>query len=198
MRTLKRALWGMLSLTLIGSGASAAQWDLDKVHSHVGFTARHMMVSNVRGEFTEYDAAIELDPKDPTKLSINATINVNSITTRNEQRDGHLKSPDFFDAANHPTITFKSKKVTKVADGKFKVAGDLTMRGTTKEITLDVEGLTNTINDPYGNIRTGATATTKINRQDYGLAFNAVMEAGGLVVSDDITINLEIELIQKK
>lgn len=198
MTTLKRTLLGTLALALLAATANAAQWDLDKVHSRVGFTARHMMVSNVHGEFTDYDATIELDPKDPTKLSINATININSIDTRNEQRDNHLKSPDFFDAANHPTITFKSKKTTTVADGKYKVTGDLTIRGTTKEVTLDVEGLNTTIADPYGNTRAGASASAKINRQDFGLTFNAVMEAGGLVVSNDVTIDLEIELVQKK
>ena len=171
---------------------------IDHSHSLVGFTAKHMMVANVRGEFTGYEAAVSFDPAKPEEMTINATIDVNTISTRNTDRDNHLKSADFFDAANHPVMTLKSKTVTKAADGHLKVTGDLTIRGTTKEITLDMQGFDKVWDDPWGSRRVGGTASAVISRKDFGLTWNAALEAGGVVVSDEININLEIELMQKK
>jgi polyisoprenoid-binding protein YceI len=175
----------------------AATWDVDKVHSSVGFSVRHMMVSTVRGEFTSYQATAEFDPTDPPKLSVEATIDAASISTRNDARDKHLRSADFFDVEKFPQITFKSTKAVRVAEGKYRVTGDLTIHGITKEITLEGEGFSNTIKDSGGNIRTGATATATISRKDFGLLWNAALEAGGVVVGDEVTIDLEIELTQR-
>jgi polyisoprenoid-binding protein YceI len=195
---MKRFFLSVSLLALFVGSAHAEQWMVDKTHSLVGFTAKHMMVSNVRGEFTGYEATVDLDPAKPEIMTINATIEVNSISTRDTSRDKHLRSPDFFDVANHPIMTFASKKVTKAADGHLQVTGDLTIRGTTKEITLDVQGFNKVWVDPWGASRVGGTASAVINRKDFGLMWNKPLESGGVLVSDAITINLEIELMQKK
>jgi polyisoprenoid-binding protein YceI len=181
----------------MGTVGHAATWQVDKAHSSVGFSVRHMMVSTVHGEFTSYEAAVEFDPAEPTKLSIEATIDAASISTRNDRRDNHLKSADFFDAEKYPKITFKSTKVVSLGGGKWQVTGDLTIHGITKQIVLEGEGFSNFVKDNYGNTRIGATATATISRKDFGLLWNATLEAGGVVVSDEVTIDLEIELTQK-
>ncbi|HJY81651.1 MAG TPA: YceI family protein, partial [Candidatus Binatia bacterium] len=161
------------------------------------FAVRHLMVSTVRGEFSKVSGTVNLDEQDPTKSSIEATIDTASINTRVEKRDQHLKSPDFLDVAKYPTIAFKSKKIEKVSDTNFKVTGDLTLHGVTKEVVLEVEGSTKASKDPSGNLRIGGVATTKINRQDFGVQWNKALETGGVVVGDEVTITIDVELTKK-
>ena len=187
----------LLSL-LVPQLAGAAPWEIDTAHSSAGFSVRHLMVSNVRGDFGKVTGAVNLDDKDITKSTVEATIAVSSINTRDEKRDGHLKSPDFFDVAKFPTITFKSKKVAKAGEGKLKVTGDLTIHGVTKEVVLNVDGPAKEAKDPWGNIKSGAVATTKINRKDFGLGWNKVLETGGVAVGEEVSITIDIELQQKK
>jgi polyisoprenoid-binding protein YceI len=174
-----------------------AQWQIDPAHSAAHFSVRHLMISNVRGEFTKVSGSAVLDPSDPAKSTVEVSIDTSSIDTRELQRDEHLRSADFFDVANHPTITFRSKKITPAGQDRFKVAGDLTIRGTTREVTFDVEGPVKPVKDPWGSIRTGVSATAKINRKDFGLVWNALTEAGGMVVGDEVSLTFEAELIQK-
>lgn len=197
MRTLRNALIA-LSFAAAPALAGAATYELDPAHSSAQFSVRHMMVTNVRGDFGTIAGKVVLDEKDLTKSTVEATIDATSINTRDRKRDDHLKSADFFDVAKFPTITFKSSKVQKVADGKLKVTGMLTMRGVSREVTLDVEGPTAEIKDPWGNIKRGASATTKINRKDFGVNWNAPLETGGLVVGEEVAITLDIQLTKKQ
>lgn len=194
-----RKLFTVLAVTaLVALPSFAGNWDFDHAHSTVGFTTTHLVISKVNGTFGSYTADVNYDEKDPASLTLSADIDVNSINTGNEKRDGHLKSPDFFDAANFPKITFKSTKTEVVSPGKFKVTGDLTIRGTTKSIVLDVEGFDKTVNDPWGNTKTAATATGKINRFDFGLKWDTKIPAGDYVVGSDVIINIEAELGKHK
>ena len=177
--------------------AFASTWTIDPDHSNVGFKVRHLMVSNVKGSFDRHSGTVEIDDKDITKSTVNVTIDTSSINTNVQKRDEHLRSADFFDVAKYPTMTFVSKKVAKAGKDKLKVTGDLTLHGVTKQVVLDVEGPTKESKDPWGNIRKGATATTKINRKDFGLVWNAALETGGVAVGEEITITLEIEMIRK-
>jgi polyisoprenoid-binding protein YceI len=154
------------------------------------------MVSTVRGEFTRVSGAVEMNEADLTKSSVVATIEAGSIQTREPARDKHLKSADFFDVEKFPTIEFRSKNVTKTSDGHFKIAGDLTLHGVTKEVVLDADPLSPIIKDPQGAARTGTSATTKINRKDFGLTWNRALETGGVVVSDEVNITIDVELIK--
>jgi polyisoprenoid-binding protein YceI len=174
----------------------AANWELDPGHTSVQFSVRHLMVSNVRGEFGKVSGTVKVDDADVSKSTITATIDVASITTRNEKRDEHLRSPDFFDAAKYPTITFKSTKAEKTATG-WKLTGDLTMHGVTKPVTLDVEGPTPEIKDPWGNARAGAQATAKIDRQDFGISWNKALDAGGVTVGNEVSITIDVEAVKK-
>lgn len=176
----------------------AETWKFDKSHSHVGFSVRHMVISNVVGKFTDFDGKAEFDGKNVDQATVEAAIQMTSISTANDKRDEHLRSADFFDIEKFPTMTFKSKKITKPgADGTFSMIGDLTMKGVTKEVTLS--GTFNgTIDDPWGNTRAGFTATTKINRQDFGVAWANKLQDGSLVVSDEVKITLEFELVKPK
>ncbi len=169
-------------------------WNIDPAHSNAQFSVRHMMISNVKGEFTKVSGKVSLDPGKPETLSAEAAIDVATINTREHDRDNHLKSPDFFDVEHYPAITFKSRRAEKTSDG-LKVTGDLTIRGTTREVTLDVEGPTPPMKDPWGFTRVGASATTKINRKDFGLAWNQALETGGVLVGDDVKITVDVELI---
>jgi polyisoprenoid-binding protein YceI len=178
-------------------GTKPALWKIDPAHSAAHFSVRHLMISNVRGEFTRLSGAAVINPTDPTKSSVEVEIDASSINTREPQRDEHLRSADFYDVANHPKITFRSSRVEPHGADEFKVTGDLTIRGVTKEVSLDVEGPTPAVKDPWGNIRAGVTATAKINRKDFGLAWNALTEAGGVVVGDEVKITIEAELIQQ-
>jgi polyisoprenoid-binding protein YceI len=175
---------------------AAATFNIDPAHSSAHFKVRHMMISNVRGEFAKISGTVKFDPANPSNSSITAEIDVHSISTREPDRDKHLKSPDFFDAANHPTIRFQSKKVEPISAGEFKVTGDLTIRGTTREVVLQVEGLTPEVKDPWGNTRRGVEASGKISRKDFGVIYNAAMEAGGVLIGDEIEISLAVELVK--
>jgi polyisoprenoid-binding protein YceI len=189
---------GALSLSDVsGSTAQQPTWQIDPAHSAAQFSVRHMMVSTVRGTFEKMSGTVLWDGKDITTASVEATIETASITTREPKRDAHLKSADFFDAAKFPRLTFKSVKIEPAGPGKAKMTGDLTIRGATKRAVFDVEGPTPPIKDPYGNARVGATATTKINRQDFGVSWNGVLDAGGVVVGDEVTITVDIEIVRK-
>jgi polyisoprenoid-binding protein YceI len=178
--------------------AGASTWQVDPNHSSAQFAVRHLGLSTVRGAFTKVTGKADLDDKDVTKSSVEVTIDTNSVDTRVPNRDNDLRSDHFFDVAKYPTITFKSKKVEQVAPGKLKITGDLTIHGTTKEVVLDVDGPTAPVKDPWGNQRIAASATTKINRQDYGVKWNATMDNGGVVVGDDVDITIDVELVQPK
>jgi polyisoprenoid-binding protein YceI len=173
------------------------QWQIDPAHSAAHFSVRHLMISNVRGEFTKLSGSVLIYPADPAKSTVEITIEAASINTREAKRDEHLRSADFFDAANHPALTFRSKRVEALGLENFKLTGDLTIRGVTKEVTFDVEGPTASVKDPWGNIRAGVAASAKINRKDFGLVWNALTEAGGVVVGDEVKITIEAELIQQ-
>ena len=186
------ALWSLVPLAV----RAADTYDIDAAHTSVQFSIRHMMISNVRGEFTKLAGKATGDPANPTATTVEATIEAASIDTRNEKRDEHLRSPDFLDVAKFPTITFKSTKVEKAGDA-WKLAGDLTLHGVTKPVVLDVTNVTAPTKDPWGNTRIGASATTKINRQDYGIVFNKTLDGGGVLVGDEITITIDVEVVKK-
>ncbi|ATB28131.1 YceI family protein [Melittangium boletus] len=180
------------------SFAFATEFEIDPAHSAASFSVRHMMVTNVRGAFSKVSGTVNVDDKDVTKSTVEATIDATTINTNEPKRDEHLKSADFFDTGKFPTITFKSTKVAKAGKG-FKVTGDLTMHGVTKPVVLDVtEGLTPEAKDPWGNTKRGATATTKVNRKDFGLAWNKALETGGVAVGEEVTITLDLELTKKQ
>jgi len=170
-------------------------YTVDTAHTRVGFVARHAMVTKVRGEFDDFEATAHLDGDDPTRSSVNLTIQAKSINTRNEQRDNHLRSNDFLDMENHPTITFTSTGVVPVDDTTFKVTGDLTIRGVTKPVTVDFE-LTGTENDPWGNFRVGFEGKVTINRKDWGVSWNAALESGGVLVSEKVTLEFDVAAIR--
>lgn len=181
-------------LSLVASaGASAASYEIDAAHSSATFSVRHLMVANVRGEFGSLSGTLDLDDKDVTKSKVTAKIDATTINTRNAKRDGHLKSPDFFDVAKYPELTFTSTKVEKNGPGKLKVTGDLTIHGVTKPVVLDTALQEKEVKDPMGNAVRIASATTKINRKDFGLNWNKAIE-GGMLVGDEVTINLDLEL----
>lgn len=175
---------------------STTTWNLDPAHSTAEFKVRHMMVSNVKGHFAKVNGKLVLDESNLANSHVEATIDVTSIETRDAQRDGHLKSADFFDVEKFPTLSFKSTGIRIVRDGELVVDGDLTIKGVTRKETLTVEGPTPEVKDPWGNARRGISATTKINRKDFGLTWNTVLEAGGIAVGDEVTIGLEVEFIK--
>ena len=187
----------VLALVLATAAAAAPErWEIDSSHASVGFSIKHMMVSNVLGSFQKVSGTVDVDEADPTTAVINAEIETASINTGNAGRDDHLRNPDFFDAPQFPKITFVSKKVEKSGD-KFKMTGDLTMHGVTKEITLDVEPPTDAIKDPKGNLRRGISATGKLNRKDWGLTWSKTMDGGGLMLGDEVKLTFELELVKK-
>ena len=191
------ALSTIIALTL-PAVAFASTWTIDPDHSNVGFRVRHLMISNVRGSFDKHSGTVVIDDKDITKSKVEVTIDTGSINTNVTRRDEHLRSADFFDVAKFPTMTFVSRKVAKAGQDRLKVTGDLTLHGVTKEVVLDVEGPSKESKDPWGNFRRGATATTKINRKDFGLIWNKALETGGVAVGEEIAITLEIEMIKAK
>jgi polyisoprenoid-binding protein YceI len=175
---------------------SATTWNLDPIHSSAQFKVKHMMISNVKGEFHSIKGSVTLDSADITKSSVEATIDVSTINTREEQRDGHLKSADFFDVAKFPTMTFKSTEIRKTGVDTLAVSGDLTIHGVARNVVLDVEGPTAPIKDPYGNTRIGLSATTHVNRKDFGLTWNGALEAGGIIVGEEVAITLDLEFVK--
>lgn len=176
--------------------AQAVEYQIDPVHSSAHFSVRHLMVSNVRGEFAKVTGKVVYDPKNLKASSVEATIDTTSINTHEPKRDDHLKSPDFFDVAKFPTLTFKSKRVEKGGKGKLRVTGDLTIRGVTREVVLDVEGPMPEVK-MGPNLKSGASASTTVNRKDFGLVWNRALESGGVVVGDEVKITLEIEMGRK-
>jgi polyisoprenoid-binding protein YceI len=176
------------------SSVRAEVYGFDKAHSQIGFAVRHIL-SPVHGEFKDYEGTIHFDPKTPEDSKISVTIQTASISTDNDMRDHHLQSPDFFDAAKYPTITFKSTKVTTVSDNKYSVEGDLTMHGVTKSVTLDVDYMGADV--MMGAKIAGFSATTKIDRRDFGLTWNKTLESGNVMVGNDVTITLDIALMDK-
>jgi polyisoprenoid-binding protein YceI len=178
----------------LASPAEAAVWEIDPAHSRAHFSVKHMMVSTVRGEFGKVSGTVNLDEKDITKSTVEATIDASSISTANEKRDTHLKSPDFLDVKSHPNITFKSKKVAKAKNG-LKVTGDITIRGVTKEVVLEVAYTGKPVKGPQGGGEVmGATATTKLNRMDFGAKWNVPLEGGGVLVGNDVHVEIDVEL----
>lgn len=171
-------------------------YKIDPAHSSAQFIVRHMMITNVRGGFRSVQGTVVHDDANPANSSIEAVIDAGSISTLDDQRDGHLKSPDFLDVEKYPTITFKSTKVAQAGEGEWKVTGELTIHGVTREAILNVEGPTAEGKDPFGNTRVGASASTKIKRSDFGLTWNAALETGGILIADDLKIELEISLIK--
>jgi polyisoprenoid-binding protein YceI len=185
------------ALFLLPSMTTASTWRIDPEHTSIQFTVRHMMVSNVKGVFHKFNGQFEIDDKDITNTRASAVINVASIDTGIEKRDEDLRSPNFFDIAKHPSMTFVSKKIVRTGVNSFKMTGDLTMHGVTREVVLDMEGLETVVKDPWGNMRRGATLSGMINRKDFGLTYNKLLETGGMVVGDEVKINIEVELIRK-
>jgi polyisoprenoid-binding protein YceI len=187
-----------LAAALCQPGAAATStWQIDPNHSAAQFAVRHLAISTVRGAFTKVTGTVQLDDKDISKSSVDVTIDAASVDTRVPDRDKDLRSDHFFDVEKYPTLTFKSTKVEEVEPGKLKVTGDLTIHGVTKPVVLDVEGPTAPVKDPWGNQRAAVNATTKINRQDFGVKWNAKMDGGGLVVGDDVAIIIDAEIVQK-
>ncbi|HEX3660382.1 MAG TPA: YceI family protein [Acidobacteriaceae bacterium] len=183
--------------TTAASVAAATTWNIDPVHSIAEFRVKHMMISNVRGQFTGVTGALTYDPASLENSHVEASVDVASINTHDPQRDTHLKSPDFFDAEKFPALTFRSSRVTRRASGAVVVAGPLTIHGATREVEFVVEGPTPPTKDPWGNTRIGVSATTKIDRRDFGLTFNAALETGGVLVGEEVTITLELEFVQQ-
>ena len=183
-----------LIVSVYAAPAQAQTWTIDTAHSHVGFKVRHMMVSWVRGEFHKVDATITLNPKKLKQAQIDVTIDVAGIDTENEKRDEHLRSADFFDAERFPTMTFTSTAVKPGKGDSFQLIGDLTIRGVTREVILDVEGGLEPVSDPWGNVKLGFSASTVIDRKDFGLTWNKNLDAGGVLVSDEVRIEIELEL----
>jgi polyisoprenoid-binding protein YceI len=177
-------------IPVIPTAAQVQTWNIDPAHTAAQFSVRHMGISTVRGAFTKVSGSIQYDPSDPAKTTIEATIDANSVDTRVEKRDNDLRSPDFFDVAKYPALTFKSKRVETAGSGKMKVVGDLTIHGVTKEVVLDVDGPTAPIKDPRGNLHMGASATTTVNRKDFGV------NGAGAAVGDDVPITIDMELVR--
>lgn len=170
-------------------------WKIDPAHSSAQFVVRHMMITNVRGGFSGVQGTVVYDPADLSSSSVDVTIDKSTLSTGDANRDAHVKSAEFLDVENYPTITFKSKKITKDGDG-LKITGDLTLHGVTKEVTLNVDGPSEEQKDPWGNIRVGASAVTKIKRSDFGLTWNAALETGGIMLGDDLKLEVDVSLIK--
>ncbi len=174
-----------------------ATYKLDPVHSTAGFSVKHMMIAKVHGAFEKMSGQLVFDKSNPEKAFAEASIEAASINTREPQRDTHLRSPDFFDVDKFPALTFKSQSVSGLSDGELKVVGDLTIKGITRQVSLNVEGPTDELKDPYGNLKIGLSATTKIKRKDFGLTWNAALEAGGVLVGDEVTITLDLQFVKE-
>jgi len=172
-------------------------YELDPVHSHLGFSVRHMMVSQQRGQFQGVTGTLALDREDITRSRIEIAIDVATINSNNADRDNHLRGGDFFDVANHPKMTFVSREVKVQPDGELRVTGDLTIRGTTHPVTLTAEPLSAESKDPFGNIKIGTSATAKISRKDFGIVWNAVLETGGIALGDDVKLTLDVQFVRK-
>ena len=182
--------------TLATPQTSISTWSIDGSHAVAEFKVKHMMISNVKGHFAKMSGSLKRDETDLTNSQVEVVIEAGSIETRDAQRDGHLKSADFFDVEKFPTLSFKSSKVKSIGDGELEVEGDLTIRDKTRKVALRVEELTPPTKDPWGGTRIGVSAMTKINRKDFGLTWNAALETGGILVGDEVAITLDIEFIK--
>jgi polyisoprenoid-binding protein YceI len=170
-------------------------WQIDPAHTDVGFAVKHMMIATVKGRFADVNGTIAIDETDPSASSVEVSVSTASVDTRQAQRDEHLRSADFFDVENHPELTFRSRRVETVGNGKLKITGDLAIRGTTREVVLDAteEGRGK---DPWGNERVGFSATTSIDRRDFGLTWNNALETGGVLVGNDVRISIDVEAVR--
>jgi polyisoprenoid-binding protein YceI len=198
-KTMKKVILSVAAIATIGwnSIAQTTKWVIDKSHSKVQFDVAHLVISEVTGQFKSFDGSVLSDKPDFSDAKIEVNIDVNSINTDDEKRDGHLKSPDFFDANKYPKITFKSKSLKKVNNNLYKLTGDLTMHGVTKEVVLDVQ-FNGIKNDPWGNTKAGFKVTGKINRNDFGLKYNAPLEGGGVLIGEEVNITCNVELLKQK
>jgi polyisoprenoid-binding protein YceI len=187
------------SIALLGSArdAQAAEWEIDGSHTTAQFSVRHMMVSTVRGRFEKVSGTVQIDHRDATRSRVEVTIDASSINTANAKRDTHLRAPDFFDVARYPKITFRSTRVARAGGGKLKVTGDLTLHGVTRPVTLVVEPLGKPVKSPWGKQVRGISATGKLNRRDFGLTWNKALETGGVVVGDEVQLQIDAELVEK-
>jgi polyisoprenoid-binding protein YceI len=177
------------------TSTAAPEWIIDTAHTHVGFSVKHMMVTTVRGQFKSYRGALTLDVQDFARSRFEGEIDVASVDTGNADRDAHLRTSDFFDAPNHPTIAFKSTRIEPKSEGEYVVTGDLTIRGVTKPVTLEVE-LHGTSKNPYGKTVAGLSARGTINRKDFGVSFNALLETGGVAVGEKVKLEIDLEAVQ--
>jgi polyisoprenoid-binding protein YceI len=187
---------GLAVVLSLPASAATSTWQVDPAHSEALFSIRHLAISTVRGGFSKIKGTISFDDKDPSKSVVDVTIDVTTVDTREPKRDEDLRSDKFFDTTKYPTMSFKSTKVEQVSPGKLKVTGDLTLHGVTKEVVLDVDGPSAAIKDPWGNQRAAATATTKINRQDFGVKWNKSLDNGGMMLGDDVAITIDVEMFQ--
>lgn len=174
-----------------------SSYDLDPAHTYVGFSIRHMMVTQQRGQFHGVTGTLTLDRDDVQRSRVEAAIDVASVDTNVTQRDDHLRSGDFFDAANHPKMTFLSREIRPQGDGRLQIVGDLTIRGTTRSVTLEADPITGESQDPFGMIKVGTSATTRISRKDFGLVWNTMLETGGVAVGDEVKITLDLQFQRK-
>ncbi|NWG00531.1 MAG: polyisoprenoid-binding protein [Thermoanaerobaculaceae bacterium] len=188
---------GMTALFTSLGQAAPSSWGIDSAHSRLTFGVKHMTVSTVRGAFGKFSGTVEVSNDDPTTASIQVTVDVASVDTLEPKRDEHLRSADFFDVANYPTMTFRSKKVER-SGSELRITGDLTLRGVTREVVLTVDELTAPITDPWGNTRVGAHATAKIDRKEFGITWSKVMDNGGLVVGNEVSVAIDVELVKQK
>ena len=186
---------GLAGLLSFPACAGTTTWQIDPKHSSAQFAVTHLMISSVRGEFHQLKGAVVVDDADISKSSVNVTIDATTVYTREPDRDKHLMSSDFFDVAKYPTMAFKSTKVESAGPGRLKITGDLTIRGVTKQAVLEVTAPKPPIKDPWGLRRTAVSGSTKINRQDFGVAWNKTLDAGGVVVGDEVDINLDVEMV---
>ena len=185
----------LLAVLALPTPSPAATWKSDPSHASVQFAVSHLMVSTVRGTFDAFDVTVVLDEDDVARSSVEATIETASVNTRNEKRDAHLRGPDFFDVAVHPTITFRSTQVEKIEDTRYRVTGDLTLCGVTRQVVLDVRGSPRPITDPRGIRRMGGSVTTTIHRPDFGLTYNSILDTGGVSIGEDVDIVIDLQLI---
>ena len=183
--------------TTTAAPGSVTTWNIDPAHSAAEFKVKHMMISNVKGKFSGLSGVLKLDETDYTHSTVEASIPVASIATGDDQRDGHLKSADFFESEKFPVMTFKSTNIDSVGGGNYEVTGDLTIHGVTKCVILKVEDVSEPSKDPWGNHRIGLSGTTKINRKDFGLTYNSVLETGGVLVGEEVTITLDVQFIRQ-
>ena len=188
----------LVAVLAVPSPAATATWQIDPAHTAAGFSVRHLMIATVRGQFKGVTGAVLWDDQDINNSTVDVTIDANTVDTGEPKRDADLKSANFFDVKNYPTITFKSTKIEKISAGKMKVTGNLTIHGVTKQVVLDVEGPSGAVKDPWGNTRVALNASTTVNRLDYGVKWNAKMDSGGMVVGDDVNVNIDLEMTKKE